>query len=115
LKLYCIWTWDTLWCFFCCCYFVLFFWFFSPLMTQWQNYFWDTISRIEAEGITPKLLRLKIYCIWTWRFFFQSSHCLSNGCLAYYWLVHYLSLFISLKLFCLFCYFYLFICFCLFL
>jgi hypothetical protein len=24
---------------------------------------------LEAEGLTPKLLRLKLYCIWTWRFF----------------------------------------------
>jgi hypothetical protein len=25
---------------------------------------------LEAEGLTPKLLRLKLYCIWTWRFFY---------------------------------------------
>jgi hypothetical protein len=31
-------------------------------------------------------------------FFFSSSLCLSNACLAYRWLVHYLSLFISLAL-----------------
>jgi hypothetical protein len=65
---------------------------------------------LEGEGLTPKLLRLKLYCIWTWRFFFhlfifyffQSSLCLFNACSAYCSLVHYLSLFISLKLFCLF-------------
>jgi hypothetical protein len=89
---------------------------------------------------TPKLLRLKLHCIWTWRgffyflffilfyfilfiyifllsftyflflffsfvlfiFYWQSSLCLSNAFSAYDWLVHCLSLFISLKLFCLF-------------
>jgi hypothetical protein len=66
---------------------------------------------LEAEGWTPKLLRLKLYCIWTWRFFFQSSLCLSNACSVDCWLVHYLSLFISLKLFvCLFVCFGFFLC-----
>jgi hypothetical protein len=113
LKLYCIWTWDTLLCF----VFFLLFNFFS--------FWWDkdrTTSEtpspgLEAEGLTPKLLRLKVYCIWTWRFlkkillflflifiysfyfFLLSSICLSNACLAYCWLVHYLSLFISLTQF----------------
>jgi hypothetical protein len=67
---------------------------------------------LEAEGRTPKWLRLKLSCIWTWRFsfhlfiffmfYFQSSLCLSNACSAYCWLVHYHSLFMSLKLFSLF-------------
>jgi hypothetical protein len=52
----------------------------------------------DAEGLTPKLLWLKLYCIWTWEFFLTSL-CLSNACLAHCWLVHYLSLFISLTLF----------------
>jgi hypothetical protein len=112
LKLYCIWIWDTLWCFFC---FVLFCFVYVSFFPLW----WDndrTTSEtpspgLEAEGRTPKLLRLKLYYIWTWRFFFhlfiylffQSSLYLSNACSAYCWLVHYLSLFISLKLFvCLF-------------
>jgi hypothetical protein len=83
-------------------------WFFSPLMRQQQNYSETPSPGLEAEGLTPKLLRLKLYCIWTWRFFIylfilsiyfsQSSLCLSNDCSAYCWSVHYLSLFISLKL-----------------
>jgi hypothetical protein len=60
----------------------------------------------EAEGLTPKLLRLKFYCSWAWGFFsfsfslsvLLSSLCLSNACLAHCWLVHYLSPFISLAL-----------------
>jgi hypothetical protein len=81
---------------------------------------------LEAEGLTPKLLRLKLYCIWTWRFFnlillyfiFQSSLCLSNACLAYYWLVYYLPIYIfeTFLFICLFCFLTcLFICFSLFL
>jgi hypothetical protein len=54
---------------------VLFYFGFSSLFTLW----WDnhrTTSEalsagLEAEGWTPKLLRLKVYCIWTWRFFFM--------------------------------------------
>jgi hypothetical protein len=106
LKLYCISTWDTLWCF-------LFFIFF-PLWWKNDRTTSETPSPgLEAEGLTPKLLRLKLYYIWTWRFIlfyfilftFQPSICLSNACLAYWWLIHYLSLSISLKLFCLFCFF----------
>jgi hypothetical protein len=107
LKLYCTWTWDTLWVFFfiLCCF--VFFSFFSHLMRQWQNYFWDTISRIGGWGTNTKIIKtetllhlnLEIYLFY---FIFQSSLCLSNACLAYCWLVHYRSLFISLKLFCLF-------------
>jgi hypothetical protein len=104
LKLYCIWTWDTLLCF----------WVFFFFPHWWDND--RTISEtpspgLKAEGLTPKLLRLKLYCIWTWGFFFKSSLCFSNSCLAYCWLVHYLSLFLSLTLFfcsfvfvCLFCF-----------
>jgi hypothetical protein len=40
--------------------FVLFF-VFSHLMRQWQNYVWDTISRIGGWGTNTK----SIYCIWT--------------------------------------------------
>jgi hypothetical protein len=108
LKLYCIWTWDTLWCF------GVFLGFF-PLCWYNRTTSETQSPELEAERLTPKLL-LKLYWIWVWRFFFQSSFCLSNACLAYCWLVHYLSLFISLKLvlFC-FVYFYLCVCFSLFL
>jgi hypothetical protein len=86
---------------------------FSPLMRKRQNYFSDTekSSVLEAEGLTPKLLRLQLYCIWTWGFFLLSSLYLSNACLAYHWLIHYLSLFISMTLFfCLFGWGFLFVC-----
>jgi hypothetical protein len=89
---------------------------------------------LEAEGLPPKLLRLKLYCIelgdffyffifyfilfiyyfyfYLFLFFSQSSLCLSNACSAYCWLVHYLSLFISFKLLfvCLFVLGFLFVC-----
>jgi hypothetical protein len=130
LKLYCIWTWDTLWCFFVCLFSVVlvffFFWFFSPLMRQWQNYFWGTISRIGGWKTNTKIietetllhLNLEIF-FFIYLFiiiFFQSSLCLSNACSVYCWLVHYLYLFISLKLFVCFVFSTsLFICFSLFL
>jgi hypothetical protein len=111
LKLYCIWTWDALWgLFFVCFVFSLF-----PLWWDNDRTTSETPSPgLEAEKLTPKLLRLKLYWTWTWRFFFhlfifyfyyfiifyfQSSLCLANACSAYCWLVHYLSLFTSLKLF----------------
>jgi hypothetical protein len=66
LKFYCIWTWDTLWVFLFC---VILFYFIFPLW--WDNH--RTTSGapspgLETEEWTPKLLRLKLYCIWTWRF-----------------------------------------------
>jgi hypothetical protein len=68
LKLYCIWTWDTLLLLlFLLC--AVLFYFVFPLW--WDNYRTTTEAPspgLEAEG-TPKLLRLKLYCIWTWRFF----------------------------------------------
>jgi hypothetical protein len=94
-------------------------WFFSPLMRQRQNYIWDTISRIVGWGSNAKIIKteallhlnleiLFIYLILL--FFSHSSLCLSNACSAYYWSVHYLSLFISLKIFCLFvCFGFLFV------
>jgi hypothetical protein len=71
LKLYCIWTWYTLWVFLFCV--VLFSFVFLSFSTLW----WDknrTTSvtpslGLEAEKLTPKLLRLKLYCIWTWSFY----------------------------------------------
>jgi hypothetical protein len=87
-------------------------WFFSPLMRQWQKCFRDTISRIGGWGTNTKIIKTKtllhlnlgIFEFFLFIFFSQSSLCLSNACLAYCWLVHCLSLFISLKLlfFCLF-------------
>jgi hypothetical protein len=59
-------------------YFVLFcfclFWFFVfggffPLWWDNDRTTSETPSPgLEAEGRTPKLLRLKLYCIWTWEF-----------------------------------------------
>jgi hypothetical protein len=60
LKLYCIWTWDTLWCFLFVLFGLVWFglvWFFSPLMRQWQNYLWDTISRIGGWGTNTKIIK----------------------------------------------------------
>jgi hypothetical protein len=97
LKLYCIWIWDTFWVF---CLFVLFcvvlFYFIFPL--GWDNY--RTTSEapspeVEAEGWTPKLLRLKLHCIWTWRFLNFFIY------LFYFILFLYIYFFISLT-----CYFY---------
>jgi hypothetical protein len=100
----------------CCVLVFLLVWFFP--------FWWDndrTTSKtpspeFEAEGLTPKLLRLKLYCIWTCRFlkifilFIFYSLCLYNACLAYCWLVHYLSLYISLTWFFLFLLFFLNFC-----
>jgi hypothetical protein len=56
LKLFCIWTWDTLWVFcFVLCSFVLFY--FSPLMRQLQNNIWDTISRTGGWGTNTKIIK----------------------------------------------------------
>jgi hypothetical protein len=115
------------------CTFVLFWLFqsFSPLMRQPQNYFWDTISRIGGWGMNTKIIKteallhlnleiflnffnfLYIYFFHLFIFNFQSSLCLSNACSAYGWLVHYLSLFISLKNFFV-CFFVLYFSTCLF-
>jgi hypothetical protein len=101
------------------------------------SFWWDndrttseiTSPGLETEGLTSKLLGLKLYYIWAWRFFLiillnfflllfhcilfyflflfylfilvflLSSLCLSNACLTYCWLIRYLSLFISLTQF----------------
>jgi hypothetical protein len=49
-------SFDVLW-FLVFCLFVCFV--FSLLMRQWQN----ITPGLEDEGLTPKLLRLKFYCI----------------------------------------------------
>jgi hypothetical protein len=97
LKLSCIWTWDILLYFFLCL--ICFGGFFSPLMRQWQNYFWDTISRIGGWGTNTKIIKTETLLHLNLDIFFKSSPCLSNACLDYCSLVHYLSLFISLTLF----------------
>jgi hypothetical protein len=111
--MYFIWTWDTLLCFvflFCCFSFFSFWWDNDRTTSETSS------PGLEAEGQTQKLLGLKLYCISTKSFlifiyFIYCFHllffifhplCLSNACSAYCWIVHYLSLFISLKLFCLF-------------
>jgi hypothetical protein len=111
--------------FFVLCGFVLFY--FSPLMRQLQNNIWGTISRIGGRGTNTKIIKtetllhlnMEIFFFSFFFFYFESSLCLSNAFAAYGWLVHCLSLFISLELFLfvsLFCFFfYLFICFSLFL
>jgi hypothetical protein len=80
-----------------CCLCFLFF----PLWWDNRTASETPSSGLEADGLIPKLLRLKLYCIWTWGFLFLlvlSFLCLSNACLVYCWLVHYLFLFISLAL-----------------
>jgi hypothetical protein len=98
-------------------------------MRQPQNYFWDTICRIGGWQTNTKIIKTEtllhlnleifLYILFIYLFFplffllffiflifyFQSSLCLSNACSAYCSLVHYFSLFISLKLFSLFCFF----------
>jgi hypothetical protein len=114
LKLYCIWTWDSLWGFFVC---FLQFWFtlffpFDETTTEphLRHHLQDWRMRDEHQN-----------CIWTWRFFkkfycifyfyfiytyffiylfliflfifyFQSSLCLSDAFSAYGWILHCLSL-----------------------
>jgi hypothetical protein len=117
--------------FFVLCGFGLFY--FSPLMRELQKNIWGTISKIGGWGTNTKIaFELGVFFIFYFFyiyvfsfisfsffiFYFQSSLCLSNAFSAYGWIVHCLSLFISLKLFCLFLcfvFFYLFICFSLFL
>jgi hypothetical protein len=86
-------------------------------MRQWQNYVWDTISRIGGWGTNTKIIKtetllhlnLEIFIFFFIYlfiyFYFESSLCLSDAFSAYSLLVHCLSLFISLKLFCLLCFF----------
>jgi hypothetical protein len=120
---------DTLLCFGFLFAFLVFF----LLMRQWQNFFWDTISRIRDWGTNTKIIKtetwfhlnldiLKIILFYFLKYFlfhlflcFLSSLCLYNSYLAYYWVVHYLSLFISLTQFFFVCLFCLLSCFSLFL
>jgi hypothetical protein len=97
-----------------------FIWFFPSLMRQWQNSSETPTPGLEAEGLMPKLLRLKLYCIWTWRFFYYlfyfifSILSLSNACSAYCVLISTLYLPVYIFETFLFVFFYLFICFSLF-
>jgi hypothetical protein len=69
------------------CFFGFFFFFFLgffPFDETTTELLLRPSPGLEAEELKPKLLSLKLYCIWTWRFFFQSSLCLSNAYLAHY-------------------------------
>jgi hypothetical protein len=71
LELYCIWTWDTLLVFvFCFCFFVQFC---STLCISFDETTTEQHLRHHLQDLrlrrTPKLLRLKLHCIWTWRVF----------------------------------------------
>jgi hypothetical protein len=96
-------------------YFVVFFFCFLFFFPLW----WDNIRTtyetsspgLEAEGLTPKLLRLKLYCIWTWGFFFYPF---SVSLMPFKLTVDYYT--ISPCLFLWHCFFlFLFVCFVLFL
>jgi hypothetical protein len=86
-------------------HFFLFSLFFSPLMRQWQSYYsnanistgyWRSNTRtIKTE--TSSHLILDSFLLFLSSFFFFLFHL--NACLVHYWLVHYLSLLISLFLF----------------
>jgi hypothetical protein len=98
LKLYCILTWDTLGSFFFILFCKLLFYFgFSRLLPLW----WDshrTISEapypeMDGEGQTPKLLRLKRYWIWTWRFYI-CIYCIYWFIYFYLFIYYYLLFFI---------------------
>jgi hypothetical protein len=66
LKLFCIWTWDTLWVFFFLCSFVLLCVPFDETTTKQHLRHHLQDWRLRQ---TPKLLRQKLHCIWTWRYF----------------------------------------------
>jgi hypothetical protein len=65
LKLYCIWTWDTLW--------VFLMQFYSTLCVPFVETTTEEHLRHHLQKWRlrrkPKLLTLKFHCIWTWRFF----------------------------------------------
>jgi hypothetical protein len=88
LKRYCISTWDNLWI---CLFFLFFFSYVTPLMRQLQNNIWGTISRIGGWGTKPKLLRLKLHCIWTSRVFFYF--------ITFYFIFHFILFFIHTYIF----------------
>jgi hypothetical protein len=73
LKLYCIWTWDTLWVFLFVCLFCLFC---SILCIPFDETTTEQHLRHHLQDWrlrrTPKLLRLKLHCIWTSRGFFTT-------------------------------------------
>jgi hypothetical protein len=83
-------------------FFFFFFCFFSPFFGKLQKQLWDWGTNTKIIK-TETLLHLNLeFILFYFILLFHSYLCLSNACLAYCWLVHYLSLFISLKLFCLF-------------
>jgi hypothetical protein len=70
-------------------------------MRQWQNYFPGTKTRTRSWRSSTKLIKTEILLHLNLGIFFIL--CLSNVCLAYHWLVYFLSLFISLGLYFFFC------------
>jgi hypothetical protein len=109
--------------FFVLCRFGLFY--FSPLMRQLQNNIWGTISRIGSWGTNTKIafelglfFNLLLYFYFNFYIFFHlfiylfiyflvfifNPLCLANDFSAYGWIVHCLSLFISLKFFLFLCF-----------
>jgi hypothetical protein len=121
--LYCIWTWN----FFCLFVFAFVFCFFFPFdekMTELLHKHWEVFKtgdcRTNTKIIKNKnLLHFNLWLFCLFYLFFilctLSSLCLSNACVAYCWLVCYLSLFISMALLLFFLVgVFLFVCFVLF-
>jgi hypothetical protein len=62
---------------------------------------WDSYRRtsealsqgLDAEGRTPKLLRLKFHCIWTWRFLFFIFYFVLFYCILYIYMYIYIYFF----------------------
>jgi hypothetical protein len=77
---------------------------FSPLVRQWQNFIVDTNTRTWGWRTNSKiiktenLLHLNLGIFFLFFSVLLSLLCLCNACLVHHWLVHYLSLFISLAL-----------------
>jgi hypothetical protein len=51
-----------------CCVFFFFFCFYSFSWDNDRTTSQTPSPELGAEGLTPKLLRLELYCMWTWRF-----------------------------------------------
>jgi hypothetical protein len=107
-------------CFLLFCFWFGFFGFFPPFMRKQQNFFSESNTRTGGWRTNTKIIKTETSLHLNLGIFLllSSSLCLSNACLAHHWLVHYLSLFISLALYffvcgcvcvclfvCLFCFF----------
>jgi hypothetical protein len=63
-----------LFCFVFCLFFlfVCFIFCFFPFWCDNDRTTSETLSPgLQTKGLKPKLLRMKLYCIWTWGFFFN--------------------------------------------